>query len=115
MPLYTYLCRSCEESEDHINKYEDRLTEYSCDCGEVRTYILKPCSFIPGGGGHKRRITAPDVGPLSKQSRAYEKKRDDENSHFYQPGTDLAMTSKQRKEYKAKLGQMEQGKTNFTK
>ena len=97
-------------------KYDEMKAGVSCKCGgTMSNRISAPMMIKDFGSGPQKRAMAPDVGPLSKQSRAYEKKQDDENSHFYKPGSDLSMTSVQRKEYKTKAEGMESGKTNFAK
>ena len=62
------------------------------------------------------RIIAPDVGPLSKKSKAYQKKKDDENSKYYAPhqtfGTSGVNGFKGRQ---TKREQMKKGQTNFIK
>ena len=97
-------------------KYEEMAKGLTCECkGHMGNVIRAPAIIKDFGSGPQRRAMAPDVGPLSKQSRAYEKKTDDENSHFYKPGSDLSMTSTQRASYKKKAKGMESGKTNFAK
>ncbi len=95
--------------------YDEMHTTFPCDCGGEKTYCISPVSFIPGGGGHKRAIIAPDVGPLSNKSRAYEKKMDDKHSVYAGPGQHGSMTSKQRKRFNETKAAMTAGKTDFTK
>ena len=116
MPIYDLYCQSCGFQKEEMMKYEDMKAGVSCECGgNMKNRISAPMMIKDFGSGPQRRAMAPDVGPLSKQSRAYEKKRDDENSHFYKPGSDLSMTSAQRKRFKSTTKGLEEGKTNFAK
>ena len=113
--MYNYKCDTCGSQEDHLMSYDERKTTFPCECGDVKYYGISPVKFKPGGGGHAKRIIAPDVGPMSKSSRSFEKKMDDENSQFYAPGMHGSMTANQREVFKQRQKQMDTGKTNFTK
>ena len=113
--MYNYECDACGSEEDHLLSYDEReTTTFPCECGGVKTYGISTVSFVPGGGGHVRRLIAPDVGPLSKSSIAYEKKMDDKNSNYAGPGQHGSMTANQREVFKQRQKQMDTGKTNFT-
>lgn len=114
MPIYNYTCESCGREEDNLMTYEERLTEFDCECGEKMVYEISAVTFVPGGGGHPRRAIAPDVGPNSKTSKAYQKKMDDQHSRYYAPGMSQSMTSKQRTKFNATQADMKKGKTDFT-
>ncbi len=63
-----------------------------------------------------KRLTPPDVGPLSKKTRAYEKQQDDKHSTYYAPDKTFGQGSVAKfKETQRKMAQAEAGKTNFTK
>lgn len=111
MPIYEYACADCNTWTELLRTYEERNDQVVCECGGDMVYKLSP----PILKGHKR-ITPPSVGPMTKGSRAYEKKRDDENSKYYAPGDTFGTGGvagfKKRQEVKA---QMDQGQTRFTK
>lgn len=113
--MYNYKCDHCGSEEDHLMSYDERETSFPCECGHEKTYGISPVKFKPGGGGHAKRIIAPDVGPNSKTSRAYQKKMDDANSTYAGPGQHGSMTANQREVFKQRQKQMDTGKTNFTK
>ena len=98
-------------------KYSERAAGLTCDCGEHMEPVITTCMIKPSlGGAHGGRITPPDVGPLSKKSRAYQKKKDDENSKFYSPDKTFGTGGVNGfKERQIKQNEMKQGKTNFTK
>ena len=117
MPVYQFDCTGCGESTDVLMKYSEREAGITCDCGSHAGAVITACQIKPSlGGAHKGRIMAPDVGPLSKKTKAYQKKKDDENSKFYAPdqtfGTGGVNGFKARQ---IKRNEMKQGKTNFTK
>tara|TARA_R110001592_G_scaffold240122_2_gene500126 strand:- start:915 stop:1265 length:351 start_codon:yes stop_codon:yes gene_type:complete len=116
MPIYTYTCSSCGENEDHLVSYEKRTDDQDCNCGQKMKYEFSACAFKPSvGGAHKGRLIAPDVGPLSKKSKAWQKKMDDKNSQFYAPGMHGSMTASGRKDFNYKAREMAKGNGNFTK
>lgn len=116
MPIYEYQCAVCKSVETSLVSYEERNTPVSCECGGTARFIMSAPAFKPSiGGAHRRQAIAPDVGPLSKTTKAYQKKQDDENSSFYGPGQHGSMTSAQRKTFKQTDIEMKQGKSDFTK
>ena len=117
MPIYNYECEKCGNSEDHMLSYDDRETEL-IECEECQTplsYTFSACAFKPSvGGAHGGRLIAPDVGPLSKTTKAYQKKMDDKNSQFYAPGMHGSMSSDGRKDFNRKAREMANGNGNLS-
>ena len=99
-------------------KYSEREAGLNCECGSNMEPVITACHIKPSlGGAHKGRITPPDVGPLSKKTKAYQKKKDDENIvNSMRPDQTFGQGSlKKFKETQSKAKAMLQGKTNFTK
>ena len=96
--------------------FSERETPIDCEsCGTRAEIIFSASSFKASiGGAHGGRLIAPDVGPNSKTSKAYQKKMDDANSVYAGPGQHGSMTTNQREIFKQKQEKMDQGKTNFT-
>ena len=117
MPIYQFDCTGCGQSTDTLMKYNEREAGITCECGEHAVPVMTTCAIKPSvGGAHRGRITPPDVGPLSKKSRAYQKKKDDENSKFYAPDQTFGVGGVNGfKERTIKQKQMKKGQTNFTK
>ena len=62
------------------------------------------------------RIMPPDVGPLSKKSKAYQKQQDDKHSKYYAPDQTFGQGSVNKfKETKRRMVDADKGKTDFTK
>ena len=113
MPIYQFDCNSCGETKDALMKYEEREQGLNCECGSHMDAVLTTCRIKVSGSG---RITPPDVGPMSKTSKAYQKKQDDENSKFYAPDKTFGDGGlKGHKARQIKHKEMKKGKTNFTK
>ena len=75
--------------------------------------VITPCRIKTSG---MARITPPDVGPLSKKSKAFQKKHDDEHSKYYAPDQTFGQGSVAKfKETQRKEVESNKGKTNFTK
>lgn len=51
MPLYAYLCDSCNEMRDELRKVDDRNKPVICDCGAKMKILI---------GGHN---VQPDIQP----------------------------------------------------
>ena len=117
MPIYQFDCTECGKSTDTLMKYNEREAGITCHCGSHADAVMTACALRPSiGGAHGGRLSPPDVGPLSKKTKAYQKKKDDENSKFYAPDQTFGQGSiKKFKETQRKEGQMQSGKTNFTK
>ena len=117
MPIYQFDCTGCGQSTDALMKYSERETGITCDCGSHADAVITACQIKPSlGGAHKGRISPPDVGPLSKTTKAYQKQQDDKHSKYYAPDQTFGQGSvKKFKETQRKAGQMRNGKTNFTK
>ena len=115
MPIYEYECKECETVTEDMCSYAEREVPITCECGGEAGIIFSATSFKPSvGGAHGGRLIAPDVGPMSKSSRSYQKKMDDENSTYAGPGQHGSMTANQREVFKQRQKQMDTGKTNFT-
>ena len=114
--MYEYKCTKCEVITDELCSYSEREEPTTCEaCGSEARIIFSASSFKPSiDGAHGGRLIAPDVGPNSKTSKAYQKKMDDQNSVYAGPGQHGSMTANQRAVFKQKKEQMDQGKTNFT-
>tara|TARA_B110000285_G_scaffold106846_1_gene121556 strand:+ start:64 stop:417 length:354 start_codon:yes stop_codon:yes gene_type:complete len=117
MPIYEYKCTKCEEISTDMCSYTERETPIDCDeCGSKAEIIFSAVAFKPSvGGAHAGRLIAPDVGPNSTKSRAYQKKMDDSVSTYAGPGQHGSMTAKGRKEFALKQIGMDAGQTKFTK
>lgn len=50
MPLYTYLCPSCEHMHDEFRQLEERNVRPACMCGEFKRRYWHPtqANSIPG-------------------------------------------------------------------
>ena len=96
-------------------KYDDRAAGLTCGCGEHMGAVFTAPAIIKGFT-QRRRLTPPDVGPLSKASKARQKKDDEENSSFYRPDQTFGQGSvaKFNKTQQRKV-EADKGKTNFTK
>ena len=113
MPVYQFDCTGCGESTDILMKYSEREEGITCDCGSHADAVITACRIKTSG---MARLTPPDVGPLSKKSRAYQKKKDDENSKFYAPDQTFGQGSLNKfKETKRRMVEADKGKTDFTK
>ena len=113
MPIYQFDCTGCGQSTDTLMKYNEREAGITCDCGSHADAVITACRIKTAG---MARITPPDVGPLSKKSRAFQKKKDDENSKFYAPDQTFGQGSvKKFTKMKDKQYEMSKGKSKFTK
>lgn len=132
MPYYSMNCQKaeCQHSEDMLMKYDEMKAGVKCPvCQGDMFNKIAAVAFKPAGGGHSgrmifpnstsssRRATPKNVGPLAKDSLAYEKKMDDANSSdAHKPGGTFgsggAAGFKKRQET---IKQMDEGNTNFTK
>ena len=116
MPIYKFDCTVCGESKDNLMKYSERAAGLTCDCGSHMEPVITACHFKPSlGGAHGGRLTPPDVGPLSKTTKAYQKQQDDKHSKYYAPDQTFGQGSV------AKFNKTQQkkvdagnGKTNFS-
>jgi len=120
MPFYEMHCQNeeCLHSEDFLMKWEEMKAGVNCpECGSEMKNKIRPVMFKPCGGRNKHRIIAPDVGPNSKKSRAYQKKMDEANSlEAYKPGGTFGTGGINGfKERQVKAEKLSKGETNFTK
>ena len=113
MPIYQFNCTGCGESTDTLMKYSEREAGITCDCGSHADAVITACRIKTSG---MARITPPDVGPLSKKSKAYQKQQDDKHSKYYAPDQTFGQGSVNKfKETQSKELASRKGKTNFTK
>lgn len=120
MPYYEMNCQKaeCQHSETMLMKYDEMKAGVECpECStEMRNHV---CAAMVKdfGSGPQKRIMAPDVGPNTKGTRAWEKKMDDANSHeTHKPGGTFGTGGlRGYRERQAKLKQMDEGKIDFTK
>lgn len=96
--IYDYACVVCEETREAIRQVKQRNDDLECECGSNMTLLISGgAGFkISGSGvaspGYKHNGAAKKykrgrpVGPLSKDSKAYEKNQDDKSSKYYGPG-----------------------------
>ena len=109
------VCHKCGVQKDERMKYEEMKAGVTCECGEEMKNQICPSRIK--GTSSDRHIMAPDVGPNSKKSKAYEKKMDDEASmDIHKPGGTFGSGGvKGWKNREIKKQEMEAGKQNFTK
>jgi len=114
--MYEYKCTKCEVITDELCSYSEREVPTTCEaCGSEARIIFSASSFKPSiDGAHGGRLIAPDVGPMSTTSKAYEKKMDDSVSVYAGPGQHGSMTANQREVYKQRKESLDKGQTNFT-
>ena len=113
MPVYQFDCTGCGQSTDTLMKYSEREAGITCDCGSHADAVITVCQIKVSG---MARIAPPDVGPLSKKTKAYQKQQDDKHSKYYAPDQTFGQGSvKKFKETKRKEAEALKGKTNFTK
>ena len=94
-------------------KYSEREAGITCDCGSHADAVITACRIKTAG---MARITPPDVGPLSKKSKAYQKQQDDNRSKYYAPDQTFGQGSVNKfKETKRRESEALKGKTDFTK
>lgn len=101
MPYFNYTCSSCGETSEKLRKIDDRHGEVACPyCGGRASFVISaPAGLkgLPNSVGlysHKSGSTGrwkDEVGPYGN-SRAAEKRLDDDNSSLYHPSSSQGKT-----------------------
>ena len=115
MPIYELHCQSCGVQKDELMKYDDMKSGVTCECGGSMRNVICPPAIM--GSSNKKFVMKPNVGPMAKDTKAYQKKHDEEGSlDCYKPGGTFGGSgNKSFKEVNKRKGEAMRGKTDFSK